>query len=216
MRIAPSILSADFANLEAELRTISSSDLIHVDVMDGHFVPNLTIGVPVVARLQEVTTVPLDVHLMINNPEHWAGKYAETGAASVTFHLEAATNPREVISQIRSSGSKVGIAIKPGTAFEDVFELVQLSDMLLVMTVEPGFGGQGMIESVIPKITQTRDFIAANGLEVSVQVDGGVGLSNIANLARAGADTFVAGSAVFSELNRNDRISDLRSLAESI
>ena len=216
MRIAPSILSADFANLEAELRTISSSDLIHVDVMDGHFVPNLTIGAPVVARLQVITTVSLDVHLMIVNPERWAGSYAETGASSVTFHLEASTNPKEVISQIRSSGSKVGIAIKPGTAFEDVSGLVEFADMLLVMTVEPGFGGQGLIESVIPKITQARDFITAQGLPVSVQVDGGVGLSNIADLARAGADTFVAGSAVFSELNRNDRISSLRSLAESI
>jgi ribulose-phosphate 3-epimerase len=216
MRIAPSILSADFANLEAELRTISGSDLIHVDVMDGHFVPNLTIGVPVVARLQEITTVPLDVHLMIENPENWAGKYAETGASSVTFHLEAATNPKEAISQIRSSGSKVGIAIKPGTAFEDVSGLVELSDMLLIMTVEPGFGGQGLIASVIPKITQARDFIDAHSLEVSVQIDGGVGLANIADLARAGADTFVAGSAVFSELERNDRIGALRLLAESI
>jgi ribulose-phosphate 3-epimerase len=216
MRIAPSILSADFANLETELRTISSSDLIHVDVMDGHFVPNLTIGVPVVARLQEITTVPLDVHLMIENPERWAGSYADTGASSVTFHLEAATNPEEVISQIRSSGSKVGIAIKPGTAFEDVSGLLELADMLLVMTVEPGFGGQGLIESVIPKITQARDFIHAQGLEVSVQVDGGVGVANIANLARAGADTFVAGSAVFSELNRNERIASLRLLAELV
>jgi ribulose-phosphate 3-epimerase len=216
MRIAPSILSADFANLEAELRTISGSDLIHVDVMDGHFVPNLTIGVPVVARLQEITTVPLDVHLMIENPELWAGKYAETGASSVTFHLEAASNPKEAISQIRSSGSKVGIAIKPGTAFEDVSGLVELSDMLLIMTVEPGFGGQGLIASVIPKITQARDFIDAHSLEVSLQIDGGVGLANIADLARAGADTFVAGSAVFSELERNDRIGALRLLAESI
>ena len=216
MRIAPSILSADFANLEAELRTISGSDLIHVDVMDGHFVPNLTIGVPVVARLQEITTVPLDVHLMIENPERWAGKYAETGASSVTFHLEAATNPKEAISQIRSSGSKVGIAIKPGTAFENVSGLVELTDMLLIMTVEPGFGGQGLIASVIPKITQARDFIDAHSLEVSVQIDGGVGLANIADLARAGADTFVAGSAVFSELERNDRIGALRLLAESI
>jgi ribulose-phosphate 3-epimerase len=216
MRIAPSILSADFANLEAELRTISGSDLIHVDVMDGHFVPNLTIGVPVVARLQEITTVPLDVHLMIENPERWAGKYAETGASSVTFHLEAATNPKEAISQIRSSGSKVGIAIKPGTAFEDVSGLVELADMLLIMTVEPGFGGQGLIASVIPKITQARHFIDAHSLEVSLQIDGGVGLANITDLARAGADTFVAGSAVFSELERNDRIGALRLLAESI
>jgi len=216
MRIAPSILSADFANLEAELGTISGADLIHVDVMDGHFVPNLTIGTPVVARLQEITTVPLDVHLMIENPERWAGSYAETGASSVTFHLEASTNPREVISQIRSFGAKVGIAIKPGTAFEEVSGLVELTDMLLVMTVEPGFGGQGLIETVIPKIAQARDFIRSHNLEVSVQVDGGVGLANIAQLARAGADTFVAGSAVFSEASRNDRINALRSLAESI
>jgi ribulose-phosphate 3-epimerase len=216
MRIAPSILSADFANLEAELGTISAADIIHVDVMDGHFVPNLTIGIPVVARLQQVTKVPLDVHLMIENPEHWAGKYAQTGASSVTFHLEAAKNPNEVISQIRSYGSKVGIAIKPGTLFDDVSQFVEQADMLLVMTVEPGFGGQGLIESVIPKVTQARNFIAQQGFNVSIQVDGGVGVSNIAELAKAGADTFVAGSAVFSAPDRNERISQLRLLAESV
>ncbi|MEN9954420.1 MAG: ribulose-phosphate 3-epimerase [Actinomycetota bacterium] len=216
MRIAPSILSADFANLEAELATISSADLIHVDVMDGHFVPNLTIGLPVVARLQQVTTVPLDVHLMIEQPEIWAAKYAETGAFSVTFHLEAAKNPTEVISQIRSAGAKVGIAIKPGTAFEEVSSLLAQIDMLLVMTVEPGFGGQGLIQSVIPKVSQARDFIIQNGLQVSIQVDGGVGVPNISSLALAGADTFVAGSAVFSEADRNNRIDQLRVLAESM
>ena len=215
MRIAPSILSADFANLEAELGTISAADLIHVDVMDGHFVPNLTIGIPVVARLQQVSKVPLDVHLMIEKPESWAGKYAETGASSVTFHLEASSDPKETISQIRSSGSKVGLSIKPGTAFEEVAALVEQVDMLLVMTVEPGFGGQGLIESVIPKITLARDFISRFDLPVSLQVDGGVGISNIAELAKAGADTFVAGSAVFSESDRNARIMLLRSLAES-
>ena len=215
MRIAPSILSADFANLEAELGTISTADLIHVDVMDGHFVPNLTIGIPVVARLQQVSKVPLDVHLMIEKPESWAGKYAETGASSVTFHLEASSHPKETISQIRSSGSKVGLSIKPGTAFEEVAALVEQVDMLLVMTVEPGFGGQGLIESVIPKITLARDFISRYDLPVSLQVDGGVGISNIAELAKAGADTFVAGSAVFSESDRNARIMLLRSLAES-
>jgi ribulose-phosphate 3-epimerase len=215
MRIAPSILSADFANLEAELGTISAADLIHVDVMDGHFVPNLTIGIPVVARLQQVSKVPLDVHLMIEKPESWAGKYAETGASSVTFHLEASSDPKETISQIRSSGSKVGLSIKPGTAFEEVAALVEQVDMLLVMTVEPGFGGQGLIESVIPKITLARDFISRYDLPVSLQVDGGVGISNIAELAKAGADTFVAGSSVFSESDRNARINLLRSLAES-
>jgi ribulose-phosphate 3-epimerase len=215
MRIAPSILSADFANLEAELATISHADLIHVDVMDGHFVPNLTIGIPVVARLQEVTKVPLDVHLMIENPERWAGKYAQTGASSVTFHFEAARNPQEVISQIRSSGAMVGVSIKPGTSFKSVASLIEQVDMLLVMTVEPGFGGQGLIESAVPKVTEARDFITSECLEVSLQVDGGVTLSNIAHLARSGADTFVAGSAVFSEQDRNKRIDDLRRLAES-
>jgi ribulose-phosphate 3-epimerase len=215
MRIAPSILSADFANLEAELATISHADLIHVDVMDGHFVPNLTIGIPVVARLQEVTKVPLDVHLMIENPEQWAGKYAQTGASSVTFHFEAAKNPQEVISQIRSSGAMVGVSIKPGTPFESVASLIEHVDMLLVMTVEPGFGGQGLIESAVPKVTKARDFINSEGLQVSLQVDGGVTLSNIAHLSRSGADTFVAGSAVFSEQDRNKRIDDLRRLAES-
>ena len=215
MRIAPSILSADFANLEAELATISHADLIHVDVMDGHFVPNLTIGIPVVARLQEVTKVPLDVHLMIENPEQWAGKYAQTGASSVTFHFEAAKNPQEVISQIRSSGAMVGVSIKPGTPFESVASLIEQVDMLLVMTVEPGFGGQGLIESAVPKVTKARDFINSEGLQVSLQVDGGVTLSNIAHLSRSGADTFVAGSAVFSEQDRNKRIDDLRRLAES-
>ena len=215
MRIAPSILSADFANLEAELATISHADLIHVDVMDGHFVPNLTIGIPVVARLQEVTKVPLDVHLMIENPEQWAGKYAQTGASSVTFHFEAAKNPQEVISQIRSSGAMVGVSIKPGTPFESVASLIEQVDMLLVMTVEPGFGGQGLIESAVPKVTEARDFISNEGLQVSLQVDGGVTLSNIAHLSRSGADTFVAGSAVFSEQDRNKRIDDLRRLAES-
>lgn len=214
MRIAPSILSADFANLEAELATISTADLVHVDVMDGHFVPNLTIGLPVVTRLQQVTNIPLDVHLMIEQPEIWAGKYAETGAFSVTFHLEAAKNPAVVISQIKRAGAKVGMAIKPGTAFELVSSLLDEIDMLLVMTVEPGFGGQGLIESVIPKVSQARDFIVKKGLEVSIQVDGGVGVSNISSLALAGADTFVAGSAIFSEADRNSRIQHLRAIAE--
>jgi ribulose-phosphate 3-epimerase len=215
MRIAPSILSADFANLEAELQTISSADLIHVDVMDGHFVPNLTIGLPVVARLQQVSKVPLDVHLMIENPESWVGKYAATGASSITFHLEAAKDPRACVAAIKENGARVGISISPGTPFSEVRDYLTVVDMLLVMTVEPGFGGQGLIESVVPKIKEAKEFMLSQGLSTSLQVDGGVGTQNIVMLATAGADTFVAGSAVFSASNRNERIDELRAMAES-
>lgn len=215
MRIAPSILSADFANLEAELQTISNADLIHVDVMDGHFVPNLTIGLPVVARLQQVTHVPLDVHLMIENPEQWVGKYATTGASSITFHIEAVNDARACAETIRENGSQVGIAISPGTPFSEVKDFLEVADMLLVMTVEPGFGGQGLIEAVVPKISEAREFIRSQGLSISLQVDGGVGTKNISSLATAGADTFVAGSSIFSEPDRNSRIDELRQLAET-
>ena len=215
IRIAPSILSADFANLETELATVSSADLIHVDVMDGHFVPNLTFGLPVVKRLQEISKVPLDVHLMIEEPESWVSKYAATGAQSITFHIEAANDPRACISAIRDGGSQVGIAISPRTPVSEVIKYLGLIDMLLVMTVEPGFGGQGLIESVIPKVKEAREYLQSENLDTRLQVDGGIGPQNIATLAIAGADTYVAGSAVFSAVDRNSRISELRDLAES-
>jgi ribulose-phosphate 3-epimerase len=211
-RIAPSILSADFANLEAELASISHADLIHVDVMDGHFVPNLTLGVPVVKRISEVTSVPLDVHLMIEAPEKWVSQYAQY-AGSVTFHYEAATDPRLAISEIRKAGAKAAMSIKPGTSFSEVSELVEDLDMLLIMTVEPGFGGQSLIQSTVPKVTEAFDLATSKGLKLSIQVDGGVTAHNIAELASAGADTFVAGTAVFQAPNRNFEIDRLRSLA---
>jgi len=211
-RIAPSILSADFANLEAELATISHADLIHVDVMDGHFVPNLTLGVPVVKRISEVTKVPLDIHLMIEAPEKWVNQYAQY-AGSVTFHYEAATDPKLAISEIRKAGAKAAMSIKPGTTFSEVAELVDLLDMLLVMTVEPGFGGQSLIKSAVPKVTEAFDYARSKGLELSIQVDGGVTADNIAELSSAGADTFVAGTAVFKAEDRNSEIDRLRSLA---
>ena len=211
-RIAPSILSADFANLEAELASISHADLIHVDVMDGHFVPNLTLGVPVVKRISEVTSVPLDVHLMIEAPEKWVSQYAPY-AGSVTFHYEAATDPRLVISEIRKAGAKAAMSIKPGTSFSEVSELVEDLDMLLIMTVEPGFGGQSLIQSTVPKVKEAFDYATSKGLKLSIQVDGGVTAHNIAELASAGADTFVAGTAVFQAPNRNFEIDRLRSLA---
>jgi ribulose-phosphate 3-epimerase len=211
-RIAPSILSADFANLEAELASISHADLIHVDVMDGHFVPNLTLGVPVVKRISEVTSVPLDVHLMIEEPEKWVSQYAQY-AGSVTFHYEAATDPRLAISDIRKAGAKAAMSIKPGTSFSEVSELVEELDMLLIMTVEPGFGGQSLIQSTVSKVTEAFDYATSRGLKLSVQVDGGVTADNIAELSSAGADTFVAGTAVFKAQDRNSEIDRLRSLA---
>ena len=212
IRIAPSILSADFANLETELESISHADLIHVDVMDGHFVPNMTLGLPIVKRLFEVSKVPLDVHLMIDNPEHWAGQYGKY-ASSVTFHFEAANDPLEVISKIRESGARTAMSIKPGTSFESISNLVQHLDMLLVMTVEPGFGGQALIESTVEKVLQASMFARGNGLELSIQVDGGVTSENITMLAAAGADTFVAGTAIFQANDRNAEIDRLRALA---
>jgi ribulose-phosphate 3-epimerase len=211
-RIAPSILSADFANLEAELATISEADLIHVDVMDGVFVPNLTIGIPVVRRISEVTNVPLDVHLMIANPEKWAGEYAEI-SHSVTFHFEAATDPQLVINKIKLAGAKAAMAIKPATSFKSVMHLCQELDMLLVMTVEPGFGGQGLIPDTVKKVSEAYQYSVEHGLKLSIQVDGGVTTENISGLAAAGADTFVAGTAVFSADDRNHRIEQLRNSA---
>ena len=215
MKIHPSILSADFANLEAELATISSADAAHVDVMDNHFVPNLTLGLPIVSRLFEVSKLPLDIHLMIDNPDRWAPAYAEIGCDSVTFHLEAAADPISLARRVREIGSKVAIAIKPDTAFSDVEQLLEEIDMLLVMTVEPGFGGQKLIPDTVSKVTAARHSAKARGLSIAIQVDGGVTESNILQLAEAGADVFVAGSAVFSAQNRNLEIAKLRELAHA-
>jgi ribulose-phosphate 3-epimerase len=214
-RIAASILSADFANLERDLESITSSDLIHVDVMDGHFVPNLTIGLPVVTRLQEVSKVPLDVHLMIENPDRWAPMYADTGAFSVTFHFEACFKVAETIKSVRNSGSKVGLALKPGTKLKEIESFLPDIDMLLIMMVEPGFGGQNLMESVIPKIAEAKMQARDTLPNLSIQVDGGIKSSNIEKLAEAGADTFVAGQSIMSALDRNAEISLLRELAQA-
>ena len=215
IRIAASILSADFANLERDLESITSSDLIHVDVMDGHFVPNLTIGLPVVKRLQEVSKVPLDVHLMIDNPDRWAPMYADTGAFSVTFHFEACAKVAETINSVRNSGSKVGLALKPGTELKEVESFLPDIDMLLIMMVEPGFGGQSLMESVIPKISEAKTLALDTLPDLSIQVDGGIKSSNIEKLAEAGADTFVAGQSIMSASDRNAEIALLRELAQA-
>jgi ribulose-phosphate 3-epimerase len=215
MKIHPSILSADFANLEAELATISGADAAHLDVMDNHFVPNLTFGLPIVSTLFAVSKLPLDVHLMIEDPDRWAPSFAEVGCDSVTFHLEAAKDPIGLARRIRDIGSKAAIAIKPNTPFSEVEQLLGEIDMLLVMTVEPGFGGQKLIPETVSKVVAAKAALRAKGLSVAIQVDGGVTESNIAQLADAGADVFVAGSAVFNAENRNLEITKLRELAHS-
>ncbi len=215
MKIHPSILSADFANLESELATISLADAAHVDVMDNHFVPNLTLGLPIVSRLFEVSQLPLDIHLMISDPDRWAPAYAELGCNSVTFHLEAAQDPLGLARRIRAIGSKAAIAIKPNTPFSEVEELLSEIDMLLVMTVEPGFGGQKLIPETVSKVSQAKQASQNLGLSIAIQVDGGVTESNIGQLADAGADVFVAGSAVFKAENRNLEITKLRGLANA-
>ena len=214
-RINPSILSADFVNFERDFGTIANSDLIHVDVMDNNFVPNLTFGLPMVARMQQVTPKPLDVHLMIANVDKWAPGYAETGAFSVTFHAEASENPVALARAIRNIGARAGVAIKPGTDVEPFLELLHEFDQLLVMTVEPGFGGQSLIEDTLTKVSKARRKIDAEKLDVWLQVDGGIDESNIERVAALGADTFVAGSAVFKAADRAKQIENLRQLADS-
>lgn len=212
-RINPSILSADFVNFETEFGTIENADLIHVDVMDNNFVPNLTFGLPMVTRMQQITPKPLDVHLMISNVDKWAAGYAEAGCYSVTFHAEASENPVQLARKIRAIGARAGVAIKPGTNLDGLLDDLAEFDQLLVMTVEPGFGGQALIESTLEKVALARRRIDAEKLDVWLQVDGGIDESNIARVAEFGADTFVAGSAVFRSSDRAKQIQHLRDLA---
>ena len=213
MQISPSILSADFANLESELAAIASADWAHVDVMDGHFVPNLTLGLPVVERLAQVSPVPIDTHLMIEDPDRWAPMYAEAGASSVTFHIEAAANPVALARNLRAAGARAAMAIKPGTAFEPYADLLPELDMVLVMTVEPGFGGQSFMADQLPKVRAVREAVRRSGGEIWVQVDGGVSAATIEQCAQAGADVFVAGSAVYNADSAAANIARLRELA---
>jgi ribulose-phosphate 3-epimerase len=195
--IAPSILSADFARLAEASDSVSGADWLHVDVMDNHFVPNLTIGLPVVQSLHRATDLPLDCHLMIDDPDRWAPGYAEGGAANVTFHVEAAADPVATARAIRSAGALAGLSVKPNTPLEPYLEVLREFDTLLVMTVEPGFGGQEFMHEVLPKVRLAREHVRAGHLRLFVEVDGGVGADTIEAAAEAGADVFVAGSAVF-------------------
>ena len=215
VRINPSILSADFVNMERDLGAIATADLAHVDVMDNHFVPNLTFGPQMVGRIQDVSPIPLDVHLMIENPEKWAPGYAELGAFSVTFHAESTDNPVAVARKLREIGARAGLAVKPGTAVEPYLELLPEFDQILVMTVEPGFGGQSFIPDVMPKLGLLHEARKKSGLDVWLQVDGGITLDTIVVAAEAGADTFVAGSSVYNSSNPEQAILGLRAAAHS-
>lgn len=215
VRISPSILTSDFSHISDECERISSADWVHVDVMDGHFVPNLTLGVPVVESIVRTSSLPVDCHLMIDAPDRWAPLYAEAGAQSVTFHAEAAQAPIRLARELRKLGARAGLAVKPDTAIEPYLELLEEFDMLLIMTVEPGFGGQKFLSSMMPKVQRTREAVAKAGIDVWIQVDGGISQSTIAQAADAGADTFVAGSAVFNAENAAEEIDALRTLASA-
>ncbi len=215
VRISPSILSADFANFDSELQRIAAADLIHVDVMDNHFVPNLTFGLPMVQRLQQVTPKPLDVHLMLEDPDRWAPGYAEAGVYSVTFHAEATGDPVGLARRLRGIGARAGLALKPGTDVDDYLEIAVEFDQILVMTVEPGFGGQSFMADMMPKLVALREVVTRTGLDIWLQVDGGVTEQTIQIAAEAGADTFVAGSSVFGADNPTAAIANLRTAAEA-
>ena len=209
-RIHPSILSADFVNLERDLERIATADGVHVDVMDAHFVPNLTFGLPMVQRIAEVTSLPIDVHLMIDDPDSWAPQYAIDGVESVTFHAEATSDGVALARELRARGTRAAIALKPGTLVDIVLEHVQEFDMVLVMTVEPGFGGQSFLADTMPKVTALRERAEALGVPLAVQVDGGITAETLPVAAGAGADVFVAGSAVYGHPDPSERIALLR------
>jgi ribulose-phosphate 3-epimerase len=208
--IAPSILSADFARLADAADAVSGADWLHVDVMDAHFVPNLTIGLPVVKSLHRATDLPLDCHLMIDDPDRWAPGYAEAGAANVTFHIEAAGDAVQTARAIRQAGALAGLSVKPGTPLEPYLEVLREFDTLLVMTVEPGFGGQEFIAEALPKVRLAREHVRAGHLRLFIEVDGGIGVDTIEAAAEAGADVFVAGSAVFGAEDPGRAVEALR------
>ena len=213
-QISPSILSADFARLADDLARIDGADWAHVDIMDNHFVPNLTIGLPVVEAILKASNLPVDCHLMIEDPDRWAPAYAEAGAKSVTFHVEAAAAPIRLARNLRAAGARAGMALKPATPVEPYLDLLDEIDMLLVMTVEPGFGGQKFLDVVLPKLRRCSEAIRGRELDVWLQVDGGVSAETIERCAEAGADVFVAGSAVYGKDDPAAAIEALRAQAD--
>ena len=211
--ISPSILNCDFGRLADELAKISNADFAHVDIMDNHFVPNLALGLSLAEAAVKSSPIPVDAHLMIEDPDRWAPVYAELGCESVTFHAEAAQAPIRLAREIRAMGRRAGLALRPATGIEPYLDILGEFDMILVMTVEPGFGGQPFIEEMMPKVSRTRRAIEAAGLDVWIQVDGGVSRSTIEKAAEAGANNFVAGSAVYKADDAAAEVDFLRSLA---
>ena len=210
MKISPSMLASDYANLEDELKKCESAELIHLDVMDGHFVPNISIGAPVIKAMKRVCSVPFDVHLMISDPLKYIEDFADAGADIITFHSECESDINETINKILECGCKAGLAVKPATPVEAVYPYIDKLSMVLVMTVEPGFGGQSFMENMMPKIERLR----ADFPDIDIQVDGGVNAETIKACAKAGANVFVAGSAVFKSENPQETIALLKNNAK--
>jgi ribulose-phosphate 3-epimerase len=215
IRITPSILNADLADLNHEIARIPSADLIHLDVMDNRFVPNLTFGLPMVECIRAATEQPLDIHLMIAEVDRWAPGYAEAGAESVTFHVEASDAPVRLARELRRLGSRASMALRPATPIEPYADLLPELDMVLLMTVEPGFGGQAFLDVMLPKLRRTRALVDATGGDIWVQVDGGISAETIERCAEAGADTFVAGSAVYRADDPDAMVRALKAQAEA-
>ena len=213
IQISPSILSADYGNLEPELRRITAAgaDMVHIDVMDGHFVPNITLGAPIVKCIRHATDLPFDVHLMISDPQKYIPDFLSAGADSITFHIESDGDTDETVDLILQSGKKAAIAVKPATPIEAVYPYLDKISMVLVMTVEPGFGGQSFMEDMMPKIVALRQEFARRGIEnMDVQVDGGIGAKTIAVAAKAGANVFVSGNALFSSADMQKTIAEFK------
>jgi ribulose-phosphate 3-epimerase len=215
--VAPSLLAADFSRLGEEARAVEdSADWLHVDVMDNHFVPNLTIGLPVVRSLRSATALPLDVHLMIEAPERWAPGYAEAGAYNVTFHAEAADDPVALAKDLRAAGSRAGLAIDRDTLVEPYLDLLPHFDTLLIMTIKAGFGGQSFLPELLQKVRAARRFRESGHLELRIEVDGGIAEDTIVAAAQAGADAFVAGTAVYGAADPGAAVAALRRAAEAV
>ncbi|MGN0572236.1 MAG: ribulose-phosphate 3-epimerase [Candidatus Fimenecus sp.] len=215
IQISPSILSADYGNLEPELRRITAAgaDMVHIDVMDGHFVPNITLGAPIVKCIRHATDLPFDVHLMISEPQKYIPDFVKAGADSITFHVESDGDTAETIDLILQLGKKAALAVKPATPIEAVYPYLDKLSMVLVMTVEPGFGGQSFMADMMPKIVSLRQECARRGMEnIDVQVDGGIGEKTIAVAAQAGANVFVSGNALFSSADMQKTIADFKAL----